>query len=89
MAKRSELLVLFLVLLSANALLAQPNNHGVPLVSNYPHELTLGGEQNWCITQDARGVIYVGNHDKGILEYDGVEWRRIPIPNDPATNCCL
>ena len=63
MAKRSELLVLFLVLLSANALLAQPNNHGVPLVSNYPHELTLGGEQNWCITQDARGVIYVGNHD--------------------------
>ncbi len=85
MAKRSELLVLFLVLLSANALLAQPNNHGVPLVSNYPHELTLGGEQNWCITQDARGVIYVGNHDKGILEYDGVEWRRIPIPNDPAT----
>jgi serine phosphatase RsbU (regulator of sigma subunit) len=85
MANRSELLVLFLVLLSASALLAQPNNHGVPLVSNYPHEVTLGGEQNWCITQDARGVIYVGNHDKGILEYDGVEWRRIPIPNDPAT----
>ena len=74
MAKRSELLVLFLVLLSANALLAQPNNHGVPLVSNYPHELTLGGEQNWCITQDARGVIYVGNHDKGILEFGVMFW---------------
>ena len=84
MGKRSVLTVLFLGLLSASMLLAQPNSHGVPLVSNYPHDITLGGEQNWCITQDRRGVIYVGNNDKGILEYDGVEWRRIAIPNDPS-----
>ena len=84
MGKRSVLTVLFLGLLSTSMLLAQPNSHGVPIVSNYPHDLTGGSEQNWCITQDARGVIYVGNNDKGILEYDGVEWRRIPVPNDPA-----
>lgn len=84
MGKRSVLTVLSLCLLSVGMLLAQPNNLGVPLVSNYPHNITPGGEQNWCITQDARGVIYVGNNDKGILEYDGVEWRRIAVPNDPG-----
>lgn len=84
MGKRSVLMILLCGLLSAGSLLAQPNSQGVPLVTNYPHEITLGGEQNWCITQDTRGIIYVGNNNKGILEYDGVEWRRIPVPNDPA-----
>lgn len=84
MGKRSVLTILYLGLLSASMLVAQPNSHGVPLVSNYPHDITMGGEQNWCIAQDLRGVIYVGNNDKGILEYDGVEWRRIAIPNDLA-----
>ena len=84
MGKRSVLTVFSLCLLSVSMLFAQPNNLGVPLVSNYPHDITPGGEQNWCITQDARGVIYVGNNDKGILEYDGVEWRRIAVPNDPG-----
>lgn len=79
------LLVMILGLLSASVLLAQPNSRGFPLITNYTHDITLGGEQNWCITQDSRGVVYVGNNDKGILEYDGVEWRRIAIPNDPAT----
>ena len=62
---------------------AQPNQYGVPIISNYRHSVTGGSEQNWSITQDARGVIYVGNNDKGILEYDGVQWRIIPVPGDP------
>ncbi len=62
---------------------AQPNRYGVPIISNYEHYVTGGSEQNWCITQDSRGIIYVGNNDKGVLEYDGVEWRTIPLPNNP------
>jgi serine phosphatase RsbU (regulator of sigma subunit) len=62
---------------------AQPNQYGVPIISNYPHPITGGSEQNWSITQDSRGVLYVGNNDKGVLEYDGAEWRTLPIPNDP------
>ncbi|MDF1570032.1 MAG: SpoIIE family protein phosphatase [Bacteroidales bacterium] len=50
-------------------------------VVNYPAGITNGSEQNWAITEDNRGVIYVGNDDKGVLEYDGSEWRNIPIPN--------
>ncbi len=69
-------------LLATTTLQAQPNKFGVPLITNYPYGITGGSEQNWCITQDHRGVVYVGNHDKGILEYDGVEWRTIPVPNN-------
>lgn len=69
-------------LLPAISLPAQPNKYGVPLISNYPYHETGGNEQNWCITQDHRGVVYVGNHEKGVLEYDGVSWRAIPIPNN-------
>ena len=36
--------------------------------------------QNWAVLQDPRGVIYVGNHG-GLLEFDGVSWRMISIPN--------
>ncbi|MCU0286320.1 MAG: response regulator, partial [Acidobacteria bacterium] len=36
--------------------------------------------QNWCITQDANGIIFVGNTG-GVLEYDGVSWRLIQVPN--------
>lgn len=74
-----------LILLFLQALLlvqAQPNNYGVPMISNYPYHETGGSEQNWCITQDHRGVIYVGNYDKGILEYDGVQWRNISVPDN-------
>ncbi len=74
-----------LALLSFQALFvlqAQPNKFGVPMITNYPYNETGGSEQNWCITQDHRGVVYVGNYEKGIQEYDGVEWRSISMPNN-------
>ncbi|WP_221622250.1 sensor histidine kinase [Larkinella rosea] len=36
--------------------------------------------QNFALTQDRRGVIYVGNF-AGVLEYDGLNWRTIPTTN--------
>ncbi len=36
--------------------------------------------QNWAIVQSLDGLIYVGNGD-GVLEYDGVSWRLIPVSN--------
>ncbi|MCP4312547.1 MAG: SpoIIE family protein phosphatase [Bacteroidetes bacterium] len=75
--------VLYVIwLLPALSIQAQPNKYGVPIITNYPYHETGGNEQNWCITQDHRGVVYVGNHEKGVLEYDGVSWRSIPIPNN-------
>lgn len=44
--------------------------------------------QNWSILQDKRGIIYVANQE-GILEYDGVSWRKINIPNDTARSLAM
>ncbi len=33
--------------------------------------------QNWDITQDKRGIMYFANNNT-VLEYDGVNWRKIP-----------
>ena len=38
-----------------------------------------GDTQCWSITQDHRGVVYVGNLGTA-LEYDGTSWRKISIP---------
>jgi len=35
--------------------------------------------QNWAVTQDARGVIYVANRG-GVIEFDGRTWRSISVP---------
>src|SRR3954447_20396799 len=39
--------------------------------------------QVWSAVEDSRGVMYFANPD-GVLEFDGVTWRRIPIPGDAA-----
>ena len=36
--------------------------------------------QNWAVVEDDRGVVYVGN-GSGVLEYDGLSWRLIPLSN--------
>lgn len=36
--------------------------------------------QNFALTQDGRGVLYVANF-AGVLEYDGLNWRTIPTTN--------
>ena len=79
--KRISLLFAFISLLIL-PLFSQSNPYGLPWIQNYHFSETGGSEQNWCITQDSRGLIYVGNHDKGILEYDGSSWRTIPVPGD-------
>ncbi|NIM14951.1 MAG: response regulator [Candidatus Aminicenantes bacterium] len=53
---------------------------GFKYFKNYSSEDYGLSLQNWCILQDKRGVIYVANQT-GLLEYDGVSWRAINIPN--------
>ena len=75
-----KLLIILCLLLSYSAY-SQINKYGVPFITNYtPHEYGAS-EQNWAIAQDNRGVMYFGNNDHGILEYDGSTWRKIPVSN--------
>lgn len=75
-------LFLFLILCSSSLVGQVVNKLGNPLLRNYTPEEYGATEQNWSAIQDNRGVMYFGNLDKGILEYDGKTWRTIPIPNN-------
>lgn len=64
------------------ALADDPSVSGYPLFKNYVPD-DYGPDlpsQNWAITQDHRGIIYVGN-PAGVLAYDGASWRLIPTEN--------
>ena len=50
-------------------------------IHNYSPKEYNARPQNWAIVQDKRGVMYFGNN-KGVLEYDGVNWRQINTPNE-------
>jgi len=51
---------------------------GIPYLRNYPPEEFNAFLQTWKTVQDGRGVMYFANSD-GVLEYDGVSWRLIPL----------
>jgi signal transduction histidine kinase/ligand-binding sensor domain-containing protein len=68
------------------SLLSAASDRGIPLITNYHADLYNGYAANWAIVQDHRGIMYFGNGDdtgngNGILEYDGVTWNLIPLPN--------
>ncbi|MCI5056051.1 MAG: SpoIIE family protein phosphatase, partial [Flavobacteriales bacterium] len=45
-----------------------------PFIDNYNHSLYHGSVQNWDISQDEDGVLFFANN-KGLLRFDGTEWR--------------
>jgi signal transduction histidine kinase/DNA-binding response OmpR family regulator/ligand-binding sensor domain-containing protein len=53
---------------------------GFKYIKNYTRKEHHGQSQNWSILQDKHGIIYVGNQ-VGLLEFDGVSWRKIDIKN--------
>lgn len=78
---RFTLLSLFLALLSTAAVAQEPRSEqGRPYhVESYSVSDYRAHDQNWAITEDERGVIYVANHE-GVLEFDGRTWRTIGVP---------
>ena len=53
----------------------------IPLTTTFNTNDYDGGIQNWDIKEDKRGFIYVANNF-GLLEYDGVSWRRYVVQNN-------
>lgn len=70
---------LFLALLSQS----QINKYGYPLYTYYDNKAYNANDQNWDIIEDKDGIIYVANNDDGILQFDGVSWRKIEIEKKP------
>lgn len=65
-------------------IMAQPEK-GKPFIRNYSFKEYRAHPQNWAIVQDRRGVMYFGN-GMGVLEYDGVNWRLIELPERERVN---
>ena len=53
----------------------------IPNVIQFLPDAYKGETQNWDITQDKNGFIYVANN-LGLLEYNGVSWKTYPTPNN-------
>jgi serine phosphatase RsbU (regulator of sigma subunit)/ligand-binding sensor domain-containing protein len=67
--------LLLLLIFVVSAVKAQYN--GFP-IRNYAQKEYNAFMQNWFCVQDKRGVLYFGN-SSNVLEYDGKNWRKIPI----------
>jgi len=59
------------------------NAIGNPSVINYSKKSYKGGNQNWDIDQDKRGIMYFANNN-GLLTFDGVYWQTYRLPNGIA-----
>jgi serine phosphatase RsbU (regulator of sigma subunit) len=77
--KLFRILFFSLLVTLPSVLLSQINEMGIPLVQNFnPVELKFS-DQNWAAVQDPRGVMYFGNQEGYVLEYDSKTWRKIPV----------
>ena len=65
--------ILFLVVLNGIA-----RDASVPFIRNYKANEYKASQQNWATAQDKQGILYFGNNS-GLLEFDGVSWRLIPM----------
>ncbi len=76
-----KLTILFLLsAVSIAEIAAQGEDVGIPFLKNYSANIYKSHTQNWAAVQDKRGVMYFAN-TYGILEYDGVNWKVIKVPN--------
>lgn len=76
------LLLLLISFLSPFILFSQ--GIGLPFSRYYSSQEYQGGIQNYAITQDQSGMLFVANN-YGILEHDGTSWRRYALPNGAKT----
>ncbi len=53
---------------------------GTPFIRNFLKREYKAGTQNWNISQDKRGFIYIANNE-GLLVYDGNQWQLHKMPN--------
>jgi serine phosphatase RsbU (regulator of sigma subunit) len=85
-----KLLLIIISLFFINITNGQIQNIGaIPFINNYPADEYGASRQNWCGAQDKRGLLYFGNTNGSILEFDGQNWRQIKISDYAITSICI
>ena len=72
--------IFFVILFFLVPCLAWTQRTGMPKIRNFSPDDYHAAPQNWQISQDAQGLLFVAN-SAGLLEFDGVAWKKIDIPN--------
>ncbi len=62
--------------------------YGAKYFHNYSFNDYYSQPQNWFITQDKQCMIYSANQE-AVLKYDGVFWKKIPIPGKNARSLAV
>jgi signal transduction histidine kinase/DNA-binding response OmpR family regulator/ligand-binding sensor domain-containing protein len=67
----------------------QPDrDRGYKTIRNFSRKEYKNHSQNWSVVQDKRGIIYAANQC-GVLEYDGISWKEIPVTNNIARSLAM
>jgi len=81
-----------IILLLGMTVVGHQTGYGRDRIFKYSRNYSPGDyllqPQNWYILQDKCGVIYVANQG-GLLEFDGVSWKEIKIPNITARSIAI
>lgn len=59
-----------------------------PYFQNYSLSEYNAGNQNWGVSKSKEGKLYVAN-DKGLLEFDGLKWTLMHMPNKTTVRSVL
>ncbi|MCB0707008.1 MAG: hypothetical protein KDC34_16950 [Saprospiraceae bacterium] len=78
--EKTRFFVILVCLFISTLCPAQSQYFGSPPVTSFSRTDYHAGTQNWYIQQGESGIIYFGNN-KGLLEFDGVNWRTFELPN--------
>lgn len=74
----NRLMTIFLIIfLCFGATGHASRDKGFPFLKNFSSTDYRAHAQNFDVTHDSRGIVYVGNF-AGVLQYDGETWRLIP-----------
>ncbi|MCO5934680.1 hypothetical protein NAF17_03925 [Mucilaginibacter sp. RB4R14] len=75
--------VAFVAWFIPGAVLAQLKNLGLPEINNFSANEYHAHPNCFGAVQDQQGIMYFANL-QGVLEYDGVKWRTITLPNSSS-----
>ena len=52
----------------------------IPPIKHYKSQIAFAGNQNWMISQDQKGALFIANN-KGLLQFRGTDWKLNTSPN--------
>lgn len=75
--------ILILIFLHASCynVYSQSNHGGFPIIHNYHPKDYRAESQNWGIASNPDGIMFFANLS-GVLEFDGINWKLVPLPQN-------